>query len=281
MLKKILILSFFVLPINFICAEGETASKGGSWSSYLPDLGIGKACSRLAKFSSLWADPTQCEHDSNTVAKIIGIGFKCKYSRAYRRPMFPCLRSYYNQKPTQAEQASRASFLQSSTGGNGAKLLNMALKWVLVSKEDKKKDSFESVFISEKDFQKVIREFSFYHELRVLLVSNNPLKLLKSDARFKKIDSNTVEILTDVIKSHDKSRKGYFFKVPISHAASFFREIVFEDDDDNVVLLPEKAERKVVKDKKVKEISYSPTRDIYLEWWETYFTKLQYSDHSY
>ena len=228
MLKKILILSFFVLPINFICAEGETASKGGSWSSYLPDLGIGRACKRLTELSSLWADPTQCAHDPTTVAKIIGIGFKCKYSRASRRPMFPCLRAYYNQNLTQAKQASRASFLQSSTGGNGAKLLNMALKWVLISKEEKKNDSFESVFISEEDFQKVIREFSFYPELGALLLSDNPLKILKSDARFKKLDANSYKILRIIIASRDKSRKGYFFKVPVSHAVSFFREIVFE-----------------------------------------------------
>lgn len=160
-------------------------------------------------------------------------------------------------------------------------MLNMSLKWILVSKEDKKKDSFEPVFISEKDFQNVIKEFSFYPELEVLLLSDNPSKLLKNDTRFKKLDNNSFNILRIVIDSRDKSRKGYSFKVPVSHAVSFFREIVFEDDDGNVVLLPEKAKRKIVKDKKVKEISYSPIRDIYLEWWETYFTKLQYSDHPY
>ncbi|PLX29778.1 MAG: hypothetical protein C0582_04435 [Alphaproteobacteria bacterium] len=247
-------------------------------SSWLPDLGVMKMCRRFSSLAALWSNPESCSNDSSKVAFIIGYGLKCNYPWSVRRPTFPCLRAYMEAGKSDAAKAVRMSCLKDSTQGNGGKMLDMALEWTLKAKEDPKKDQEKKLFITKKRLHQTLKEFRYYsafvqamNVLQEKMVKNPKLskeKLLETtlnSSRFKEVDRSSINIIKKIILAYDRSRKGYFLDVPISHAAKFFRDIVIETDEGATLEL----------------VNPKIVADIYQEWWETYFTKLEYPDHPY
>ncbi|MAP24834.1 MAG: hypothetical protein CMM87_04810 [Rickettsiales bacterium] len=169
MFKKILTLSFFILPLNFICAEGGPATKNSSW---LPDFGIGRACVKLSERASIWANPAECGVDPLKVYTILNDYFVCRHSRESLRNAFPCLRKY---KKARENGEIKAPSWDKQVDNNSLSMMDIGVESLLKKPEDTKEIQ-KKLFFSAKKVTAYMRQsgfLSYYNAIKEIMYSSS------------------------------------------------------------------------------------------------------------
>jgi hypothetical protein len=199
--------------------------------------------------AQLHKNPEMCANDSERVIRLLSWGLKCNYTEGDWRKLSTCLKKYAT------DRQSSGKIFEVKFGGQEIDqdikvILDMALDWILNAKKNPKKNKSRKLFISQK--------------------------------RLKEISSFKKSLLGKAGAQYDEQKRGYYFNVKNSYAADLIRNLAYVElenrgniRDDKRVIESDQG-RYLVLVNNPDEVA-----DIYQEWWETYFTKLEYPDHPY